>query len=1760
MALLYSLLSERARTTLYLWRGPEGPVVYKVPNTHPPGAREVARLRNELRITRDLGIPGVRRAIEETVIDGRTALALEFVDGEQLGTDPPETIAALVERLRLVLGVIDTLGELYRRRIVHRDIKPANLILDATRDALVLIDFGLSTELGRSAAPDDRIEGTLAYISPEQTGRVNRAVDHRADLYSLGATLYEVLTGRLPFTSADESELVHCHIAQIPAPPHEVRPALPEALSRIVMKLLAKDPDERYQTPFGLRHDLARVIAALETTGEAPLFALGERDHVGRLRFSDELHGRSRERAALIEALTRARAGELHIALVVGTSGVGKSALVREAGAAITSQGGHFVEGKFDQLTRVVPYSALIQAFRALVDQILMSSDDELASWRARILGGVGELGGALTALVPNLGLVLGPQPELMQLGAVEAQNQLHYVLRAFVRAVSPHEHPLALFLDDLQWADPSSLKLLDALLTETGDSRVLVVGAYREGDVDDAHPLAAALADLRDRSVIVTTIRLDNLSTADVEQIVADALHLPGDEVRALALAAHAKTHGNAFFVRQFLASLPDRGLLTFDFEAQRWAWDAAAVAALSITDNVVDLMTERMRRLPAETLAALRLAACLGNRFDAASLALVHGRTAAQIAADLDPAVEGGLLLAARRGPLPGAEDRPGFGPATELAFAHDRVQQAAYLLVPEAERPVLHARVGRTLLAHVAAEDREDRLMAIVSQYDLGIAVITDRAERRALAALNLEAGRIASRSIAFAHALEYFRTGWRLLGDDPWTHDYDLAVALGAETAYAAYAAGDFAEVERTGNEVTRRARRVLDCMKAYEALMLNAIGRNEHDKAVRYGVSALARLGETFPASPRMVHVVAALVRTKVALAGRSVESLADLPAMTDEAKIAAMYTIERMTPAAFRTGGQLFPLLVLRMVVLSLAHGNMPVSAFGYATYGITLSGVLGEYDAGYRFGQLALRLVGRPAYERYRTPVLFVTNQFIRHWNEPLAAVVPSMLEAYQRGMQSGILFEALWSACYRVHWMFVAGFPLEVVERERTAHADAFARDVGAGAAASLIGQVVQNLLPDGEHPERLAGPLYDERTALDAVDPSDKTHRCLYHVYKLELCYLFGDHEAAVEHAEKAEAQIESATGMPVVPLIRLYGALARLAAHRARPRPELLRAANKSRKLFGKWAKTAPANYLHKQRLLDAEHARSTGDTGRARELYEAAATAARAAGYTQEEALALELAGGLYEGLGNRAFAELLYGQAAAAYRRWGAAAKANRLAAKLTPPPAATASMAKRSPTSSNSSQTSSASVGSTALDLNSMMKASRAIAREIVMPRLLSRLVEIMVENAGAQEGALLLVRDGDLVVEVERSIEGLVSLTGVPLAESERLSEAIVHYVARTEEPLVLDDAAASGPFQQSPYIQQRRVRSVLCVPIKYHGKLTGVLYLENNTAAGAFSPARCQTLDLLAAQAAISLENAQLYDTLDQRVRAQTLKLRTRNDELTEALTRLRETQRRLVLQEKLASLGALTSGIAHEIKNPLNFVNNFAELSVGLVGEVRDEIEPQADRLEAESVEVIRDTLVTLEQNLKKIHEHGQRVDRTVRAMLEHSRALPGDKREIDLDAVLTHYTNLAHHGVASRRPGIHVTIELSFDAEVRRVVASPQEVCRVFLNLVDNACYAAATRPPRDDGSAPTVRVSTHARGEWFEIRVWDNGAGIPAAVHDRVFTPFFTAKPTGEGTGLGLSISHEIVQSLGGTIRFDTREGEFAEFVVSLPR
>lgn len=1440
------------------------PVLLKLLPEH-AGTVQSARLKREYRLLQTLKVAGIAKP--HSLIDdrGRLVLVLEDFSGESLETvlchgprlDLPHCLA-IAHHLADALAGIDT------AHIIHRDLRPANILVAPETGQVLLVDFSLATTQEHTVSPEDLFVsvGEWAYMSPEQTGRMNRPVDYRTDCYSMGVLLYRMLTGRLPFQASDPLEWTHCHIARMPPPPHDIAPAVPQPVSDIVMKLLAKLPEDRYQSMRGVQSDLDRCLAQCHTSGQIEPFRLGTDDLSDRFQIPHRLYGRDQESNMLLGVFElMAATGQAALATVSGYSGIGKSSLVDALHKPIVAKRCYFISGKFDQYQRDIPYATLTQAFGELVQQLLAESTARIAGWRQQLQAAVGVNGQLILDVLPKVELIIGTQAPVPPLPPTEAQNRFRLVFRQFVTVFTSKAHPLVLFLDDLQWIDAASLALVEHLLTHPDTCNLLLIGAYRDNEVTGAHPLMKSLAAIRHSGTQVVDIRLAPLSAVHLNQLVVDTLHAPPASCEPLTQLICERTENNPFFFTQFLDSLHKEGLLRHDAKIRAWRWDLEQIKAKDFADNVVDLMLGKLRQLPIPAQEALQLAACLGNQFDLRILALVSGQ--AEVEQHLAPAVRENLILRTHGGGK----------------FLHDRIQQAAYSLIPEGHRSEVHLRIGRVLLSSMTADELAERLFDVANQFNRGAALITAQEERERVAELNLTAGMRAKAATAYASALAYFTAGHALAAKDGPNRHAALTFALGFQRAECEFLNGYLTTAEQQLSVLSHQAANLVD--KAAVACLRMALYMNagQADRAVEVSLAYLRTVGVTWSAHPRKEEMQQEYERLWQRMGNRSIEQLIDLPLMTDPLCRATLDVLTAVQPPAHATDMNLYCLIAGRMANLSLEHGNSDGSGFAYVMLGMTLGPQFGDYRAGFRFGKLGVDLVEKHGMDRFKARVYAGFGAFIVPWTRPVRSGRDLLRLAFDTANQTGDLTFSGYCGNNLITNLLAAGDPLGDVQREAESGIELarkmrfeFVADVMT-AQLRLI-KALRGLTPDFGSFNDAA---FDEdrfEQHLDA-DPGLALVACWYWIRKLQARFHAGDYACAIAAGSNAELLLWTSPFCFEVAEFHFYDALARAAlcdSVSADERPGHLAALSAHHKLLETWANNCPENFADRAALIAAEIARLDGHDSEAMRLYEHAIRSAREHGFVQNEAMAYERASAFYRTRGFETFADTYLRKARDGFARWGADGKVRQIDARapqLREEPASSAAVA----------------FGNVAqLDLLSVTKASQAISGQIVLDDLVDTLIHILLENAGAQTCHLLLARDESLILAAEASVEQQTIQVRRHLGEAlpvwalpesairkSVLPESIINYVRRCHEQVLLTDAMQLNPFAADDYFARRQPKSVLCMPIMRRSALIGVLYLENNLTTHAFTPERVSVLELLASQAAISLENALLYAEL-------------------------------------------------------------------------------------------------------------------------------------------------------------------------------------------------------------------------------------------------------------------------------------------------
>lgn len=1488
---ILEMLYESDRSKVYRAVQPDNPqpVVLKLLNQDYPIPEEVARYRLEYDITRSLTSAGVIQVYGMERYQSSWFMVLEDFGATSLKQLLPTLKLNLPEVLAIALKITETLEAIHQQHIIHKDINPSNIVMNPQTHQLKVIDFGLSTVLSQEKpmiCSPNILEGTLAYISPEQTGRMNRELDYRTDFYSLGATFYELLTHQLPFPIFDPLELVHAHIAKQSAPPHELKPEIPLVLSQIVMKLLAKMPEDRYQNARGLKFDLQRCFDLLQQTNTIPLFTLGQHDVGDRFIIPGKLYGREQNVSILLASFDRVSAGANELLLISGYSGIGKTALVEEIHKPVTQQRGYFIKGKYDQFQRNIPYSALIQAFRSLMRQLLTHNKTEIALWQEKLHHALGANGQVMIDVIPEIELIMGVQPPVVELSAQETLNRFNLVFQNFITVFTQPEHPLVMFLDDLQWADSASLKLIQLLLTRSDNQYLLLIGAFRDNEVDRSHPLTMAIAALREIGIPIYELTLTSLQVSHVQALLQDALHMgTAQPLLPLAELVVEKTGGNPFFINEFLKSLDRDGWLKFERQTWQWQWDLEQIQAAQITDNVVDFMTRQIQKLPDATQNALMLAACIGNQFDLQTLAIVQEQTATTTAKLLWDAVQAGLILPQGKDyKLLQINDVEVAAILNEVnvdyQFRHDRVQQAAYSLIPTEQKQQVHWQIGQLLYQEYSSEQQEEHIFDLVNHLNQGINLIAETQQFQKLAELNLVAGQKAKASTAYDQGLNYLLIGIRCLQATGWSQHYNLMLKLHQTAVEVAYLAAEFDQMEQLIEVILRQGQTLLDQVPAYIVRIQSLLSRDRLLDAIEQGRKVLSQLQVHLPAKPQKIQILLELINTKRILAGKSPTQLLNLPEITNVQILLTIRSLSSIVSATYLAVPNAFPLIVFKQVQLSSRFGNTPESTFAYATYGLILCGVVGDIPNGYAFGELALKLVEKLQARALQSRSLFVVNGFVRHWQEPLHRRLPSLIEAFQIGREMGDTEYASWNAQIYITHSYFSGQSLPELATSASVYVDAVAKmdKLPPLTLLQLHQQVITNLQGESSQPWALVGEFYDVHQMLPQyIETNYRTAIFYAHAHSLELNLLFENYAVAVEHGNQAVPQLESVVSLFITGWFTFYDALARLALAATQPptiRKRLLDQAIANQKKLQTWSKYSFHNYASKVALIEAEIFRLQGQFERAIVAYDRAIELSQEHQFMQETALANELAGKCFLANTRTRLAQVYLQEARHLYRQWGAIAKVQHLEQLY---PFLLSSETRRSSSTSTSRRPSSpqnheTSHPAVSLDLATVMKACESLSREIVLEDLLAKIIQIMMENAGAEKGYLLWESHEELHIEAKGTVHQNVQiLPESPNADTEPLPRSIVNYVARLKESVVLEDATQHPIFATDPDVMQHQPKSVLCVPLVNQGNLTAVVYLENNLLVGAFTTSRVEMITLLAAQAAIALTNARLYREL-------------------------------------------------------------------------------------------------------------------------------------------------------------------------------------------------------------------------------------------------------------------------------------------------
>lgn len=1735
----------------------------------------VSKLGHEYEIMRDLDHSGIPK-VYDFLFDGNTAILVEeYIDGRDLKSLTFKSKLGYGKVLELAIDLAGILDYLHEHSVIHKDLSPGNIIL--SEDGCVkLLDFGISSNLYSEANEMlnvDKIEGTLNYISPEQTSRTVYSVTHSCDFYSFGILLYELLAGKLPFDSIDPLEVIHFHLSRKPLPLSTILPDLPSGLEQVVFKLLEKNPDDRYHSAAGIKTDLELIKKHHESGTPLTDFKAGLNDITVKYKQTQKLYGRENEIGELTGYYDNLDKVKSMMAMVSGYSGVGKSALIRQAKIPIIQNHGTFISGKFDQLKKDIPYYAFIEAIKEFIKNLLSEPEDKIEAWKHRIISVLGENAGLITEVIPQLSLIIGDQPAVTKLQPAEQEARFNMVLLDFIYAFSTSKSPLVIFLDDLQWSDWSSLNLMKRILENPREDSIMLIGAYRDNEIHQGHPLMITLKQINESKDVVKLIHLEPLTLETTIRITADSFGMSVEMAEELGTHVFSKTKGNPFFIHSFLKSLFDKNLVQYD-PATNWTWNREKIEELEYTANVIDLMTKGLTGLPKFTQKVLQYAAVLGNTFSLADLSDIIEKSESEVYAALKPAIKEGYIRSidlnyrtlALRSFHEKAETLQNLpNEIVQFSFSHDKVQQAAYNLISEIERPFVHLKTGRQLLQNRDESQLHDDIFEVMNHFAFSSDLIEDKTEKLKITELCLIAGRKTKDSNSYSLGVRFLTMGKELLGNSSWADHYELTYNILIELGECEYLNDNPTEAEKYFEELLDYSKTRFEKLKVYYIHSSLYLKIGNSSKSLRLGLEAAKLYNIRFPKNKKTIQAATAVQLAKYlflfSTKYRRPESLFHLKDCTDEELIVLNKFLIDLSTSAYQQDQNLMMLVIFKIIDQYIEHGFTDASCWGFSGFSVVVLSALKMQKRGFNIWDITLKLHQRTKSPLIKWRLSYTVLCFYHHWRHPIRDTYDKMLDLIKACVLNGDQIFTSYSVALYLRARINAGENLNEILESSDDHI-ALTKNSKGGfdffecfyqMAKALNGQTSQDSWDDDS--------FNGSETQKRLEKEGNRTKLGFFHSAKCNYLYLNENYREALKESEVVLKYVDNFVGDEQEFSYAFYTSLSISACYKSLnegDKRKYLKVFKSHLKDMKMWAEGCPENFSQHYHLMKAELFSIQNKFEQALQSYEKAIQLAGENSFRHIEGIANERAATFCMDAGLENQSRFYVEAAWNAYQRWGAPTKCKKLEKMY--PDFLRDKAVQENPGKSEESTTSTSSTSE--LDLASVLKASQSISSQVKYDDLLNNLMHITIENAGAERGCLVLDRGHQLCIEaIGISGSDIIEIyPSIPISEMKIMPESILNYCWRTEESVVLDNAQTEEQFGSDPYFRENEVLSVMCLPITAVGKSIGLLYLENSLIKGVFNKNRIELLQMLSGQIGISIENAELYSDMEMRVEQRTEELKKKNkqieeqnDTLKETLEKLKATQNQLIHSEKMASLGELTAGIAHEIKNPLNFVTNFSELSRELLEEMKEELE-QGNPDEA--MQITEEIL----SSLTKINEHGKRADSIVKSMLQHSRKGSGKMAKNDLNAIIKEYVNLAFHGMRAGSEPINVDIDLDLDDSIGEIKLIAEDFSRVILNLCNNAFDAMREKLSgnHDQNYRPKLSIKTFQKNSNIFIEIQDNGLGIPDDIKDKILQPFFTTKKGTAGTGLGLSITNDIIKAHGGVLEIETQQNEFTRFTIQL--
>ncbi len=1451
-------------------------VVIKALVNENPFEYDLLKFRKEYEILKKVEHDSVVQVLDYHE-DRQVFLVLEYIDSSNLTSLVAKEGIQFDLFFEIASKCVRTLEHIHHFNVIHKDINPTNIMWDPKTKQLKLIDFNISEMVNHESqgfCSPSVLQGTMGYISPEQTGRMNRLIDYRTDFYSLGVMFYELLTGRKPFRSSDQLELIHSHIAVLPVPLFELDARIPEYLSDVVMKLLQKDANQRYQSESGILYDLVLCQDIIEKRKSEFDFLLASHDRTFQFVMSQEVYGRDDEIETLLSAYSVVHHGGSMSAFVAGYSGVGKTTVVQELFHPVVSSGGNFISGKFNQFKREVPYSAILDAFNKMIAIILSEDTENLEEWKKRIINEVGNSARILTELLPELTRIIGPQKPIEKLSGLEAQNRFNYVFHSFIRALASEDHPLVMFIDDLQWVDSASLSLIKMIIEDTELEYFFFVGAYRDNEVTMSHPLKMTITDVKAMGHDIQTMELGNLETGDLIDIVKDTFKglTRSNEIVDII---YQKTMGNAFFAKQLINRMHLDKAIYYDHESNNWFIDKSQTASLQASSNVLNIITDSFKSLSMEGKNILSIAACLGQNISAIEISKLTNSGDLDISSKLNQAVVLGILTKS---------------PSERYAFSHDKVQQAIYESVDEPQKRLIHKSIATLFFRQYEVHDSTDLIFDLLSHIEKSGDDI-DMDMKNSLMELYHTAGVKALESSANLLGYAYLKMAVKHVPTNHWTVNYQFTLKLYNQLAEAAYLSTDFDYLKTLSQLIRKNTKDMTDNARIYDLEIRSCMSQNKHLEGVELALRSIKDFGVDIEISPSMEDAQNAFMRVgKLLSEFDDVSELSKLQTLENEDVKAVMEILAAIVPVIFNASPAHLPLVVCKMVELSILNGNGEHAPFGYALYALLLCGILGDLKLGTAFGDLAIDLIKQLDLQNQASKTYNMVGLHVMHFKDHLDRVIETLEMAYHKGLETGDhVFAGFAGHGYCINYYF-SGRELNRSKKVFVDYTHSM-ENIKQGTQTTFQNaytQAIDNLINELDEPWMFLGDYFNEDVLLKEIEArGHKTALLVTYYQKMYLAFIFGENTLAYAYARKVEANLDAGVGLMLIPNYYGFDSLIRvrclLENEEVYDRDEELKTIRSNQEKLKLWSDMGYFNYRHRYLMVSGELNRLDGDLLQARAHYENALSIVKEAKYLNDEAIYREIIAEYYRYIKNDELSEYYLETAYVCYKKWGAHNKVIQLEKKFE----GIGESIRIDKSVITIHETSSTKDLNMELDLRSILKASQAIAKEIVYESLLESMLDILIENAGAQRAIIVNYLEDGAIVGAKKEVNGRFEFNEeLKDIKGMEIPGQVVNYVHNSKKAVLLRSAVSDGNFGNDPLIQNRKIRSLLCMPVIRRGIIIGIMYVENNLAEGVFTEQRVDILNMLSTQIAISLKNAMMYRHMEFLVKERTLELEKKN----------------------------------------------------------------------------------------------------------------------------------------------------------------------------------------------------------------------------------------------------------------------------------